>query len=59
MEEDPERMGKLMKDKKKTPAIRADVPGKRRKTKILFYDFIRIPGKRQVRTLSWGERYVV
>ena len=52
MEEAAERMGKRMKDKKKTPAIGNEAPGKRAKVKILFYDFIRIPGKRQVRTLS-------
>lgn len=40
--------------KKKTPGNRQDAPGKRHKTKILFYDFIRLPGKKQVRTLSWG-----
>ena len=52
-------MGKRMKDKNKTPGNRDDAPGKRYKVKILFYDFIRIPGKKQVRSLSWGERYVV
>lgn len=44
----------MMKDKKKTPGNRDDAPGKRRTVKVLFYDFIRLPNKRQVRTLSWG-----
>ena len=43
-----------MNEKKKTPGNRQDAPGKR-VVKILFYDFIRIPGKRQLRTLSWGK----
>ena len=43
-----------MKDKKKTPGNRDKTPGKRH-VKILFYDFIRIPRKRQLRTLSWGK----
>ena len=44
-----------MKEKKKTPGNRDKAPGKRENMKILFYDFIRIPGKRQLRTLSWGK----
>ena len=52
-------MGKLMNDKKKTPGNRDDAPGKRYKVKILFYDFIRLPYKKQVRSLSWGEKYAV
>lgn len=46
----------LMKvsNQKKTPASSAKEPGKRRKVKVLFYDFIRLPQKRQVRSLSWG-----
>lgn len=44
----------MMKDKKKTPASSAKEPGKKGNCKILFYNFIRLPQKRQVRTLSWG-----
>ena len=46
----------LMKvsNQKKTPASSAKEPGKKGNCKILFYDFIRLPQKRQVRTLSWG-----
>lgn len=43
----------MMKDKKKTPDSSAKEPGKRC-TKVLFFNFIRLPNKRQVRTLSWG-----
>jgi len=48
-----------MDNKKKTPAIGIGAPGKRYKVKILFYDFIRLPYKKQVRSLSWGEKYAV
>lgn len=43
----------MMKEKKKTPDNRDKAPGKRC-TKVLFFNFIRLPNKRQVRTLSWG-----
>lgn len=52
-------MVEMMDNKKKTPALRGESPGKRYKVKILFYDFIRLPYKKQVRSLSWGEKYAV
>ena len=49
----------MEQSKKKAPALRDESPGKRYKVKILFYNFIRLPYKKQVRSLSWGEKYAV
>ena len=44
-----------MKEKKKTPDNRDKAPGKRH-VKILFYNYTRILGKKQIRdALAWRE----
>lgn len=49
-------MVEMMDNKKKTPGNRDDAPGKRAKVKILFYNYTRILGKKQIRdALAWRE----